>query len=81
MHSILDADTWRCLFKIQVEMSSTQLGFGAEVGNCQCTCDLGKLGNHQGVNEHVDIEGALGQSLVHLQCLEVGEIGKNHKEN
>lgn len=66
MHSILEAESLRCLFAIQVEMSSRQLECWAEVGTCQCTCD------RQGVNVHVDIEDVRGQSLVDRQCLEVG---------
>lgn len=83
MHSILDTESLRCLFAIQVETLGRQLEFGAEVGYCQCTCGIGKLQDFQGVSVHIDmlVEDVLGQCLMVRQCLEVGEIGKSHKEN
>lgn len=62
-------------------MSSRQLEFWAEAGNCQCSCGFGELHDLQGVRVHIGVEDVLGQHLVVLQCLEVGEMGKNYKGN
>lgn len=68
-------------------MSSRQLEFGADFGNCHIHGVLesssSRICNKRAprVSFHTDREDVLGQSLVAPQCSEVREVGKNHKRN
>lgn len=91
MHSVLDIESLLWLFAILAEMSSRQLEFGADIGNCHihgilessnsriCKVKTENTKRAPTVSIHTDREDVLGQSLVAPQCSEIREVRKNHK--